>query len=228
MTNNCDKEKELQNLKAVIYNSSNFLLDATVLSECNTPTTCNASIIFSAIAVEAFISDMQLRLSLRGSIDEINKNETFKVLRDLLCQLEEERVQIRTKIQLMYYILTGNSIKKGMSPYQNFDLLIDLRNCLIHSKASLSSIDPDGYWKQDENKHHQLINRLVDAGAGDEDFLKCPDWKAITYNQPCAKWAVKSASAIIKHLVDVIPSESMQKALLRHFQQNQKKPFPLA
>jgi hypothetical protein len=68
---------------------------------------------------------------------------------NLLEQLEKDRVQARSKYLLASKLLPGHALDPGAPPYQDFSLLIDLRNALAHPRAQT---EPPRFLEQFENK----------------------------------------------------------------------------
>lgn len=165
-----------------------------------------AGVIFSALSVEAFINDVEAFMTIgRKSWGD----ERVDALSEILPDLERDRVQLKTKVQLFYYILTGKRIEKGNEPYQSFALLIDLRNRLVHGRPPMMHfVDSSAQCMPTDRK---FVERLIAAGAGSESFSKAPDWEAIAWSQNCSKWAFGAARNLISHLIMAFPSDNLKK-----------------
>jgi len=93
------------------------------------------SIIFSAASIEAFLNELPEMLSL---FPELHKAEAPQILTyvRLADETETSKGSIQTKYVLAYSVLSGKSCIKGERPYQDFSLLIEARNTLMHMKPS--------------------------------------------------------------------------------------------
>ena len=60
----------------------------------------------------------------------------FILFLTLADEIETNKGSIKLKYLLAYSILSGQACNKGSSTYQNFSLLIDARNGLMHMKPS--------------------------------------------------------------------------------------------
>lgn len=166
-----------------------------------------AGILFSALSVEAFLNDMT------SFLDRLqHPDERLKALTNLLPQLEEERVQIRTKVQLAYFILSGGSIDKSCDPFQSYSLLVDLRNRLTHGRPPEMQIV--NQIARSSPRDQKFIQRLVAAGAVKSSYLQAPDWESVSWNKSCSLWAYRVAVNMIYHLVDAIPDKHLRETFL--------------
>jgi len=163
-----------------------------------------AGVLFSALAVEAFLNDLAEFLDKPHSWGD----ERVDALAEILPELEKERAQIKTKVQLTYFILTGKRIGKGHDPYQSYSLLVDLRNRIVHGRpAVMQFVNRVAQAMPNDQK---FVERLIAAGAGDESYAKGPDWEAIAWNPKCAIWAHNTAFNMILHIVDAFPTENLR------------------
>jgi len=98
--------------------------------------------------------------------------------------------------------LVGKKLGKGVQPYQDFGLITDLRNALLHFKGN-KSYDPkitpeefhDSLIKKFENKNPKLLAEDMEAGS----WLHAIETKAI------ADWCCKTAAQIIVDFVSKTP-----------------------
>lgn len=160
-----------------------------------------AVIIFSALAVEAFLNDL---VGLAQFHVKDDAPETLKAFAAIMPDLDEQRVQIRARFLTAAYILSGKSPDKGSKLIQNLELLIRLRNELVHTKPEPI---PDLDNSQKINTPHKLIKPLMDQGviqlnpplspAFWRRWISCPD---------VAAWSFNVAVCACKHLVALLPA----------------------
>jgi len=86
------------------------------------------SVVFSVIALEAFIND----LGALAAISPQLRGPSTLILADIIEEIEADRGSIQSKMFLAKSILSGTPYDKGAQPYQDFSLLVALRNELVH------------------------------------------------------------------------------------------------
>jgi len=157
--------------------------------------------LFSALAVECFLSDFntlckQARLPWEaGDLD---------VIADLLDQMEESRLPIRAKYAFLYYALTRSGIPKGDITYQDFDLLIEVRDALAHYKSY--SIDSETTSLDSHPPRIQkLVTRLAKRKVIDGDTMEAQWANALDKSAHFSEWALKSAYGIMRLITEAAP-----------------------
>ena len=93
---------------------------------------CLASVIFSAMSTEAFINELQ-QLAVDAACDSAEPG-WVKVLGEVLEEAEDARVSIEFKYHIAKLVLSGQAFDKGSQPFQDFALLVSLRNHVVHAK----------------------------------------------------------------------------------------------
>lgn len=100
------------------------------------------------------------------------------------------------KYQLLLLFADQPRLEKGAEPYQSADLLIRLRNALIHYKSESVSADVEHrFTKGLRGRFHD--NRLTE-GSGN------PWWPDHALGAGCAKWAFESAEALADVVSDAV------------------------
>jgi hypothetical protein len=59
----------------------------------------------------------------------------LKALAEILIEAEESKASLKSKYQLTKFILSGEPFDTGAQIFQNFALLVDLRNTIVHAKS---------------------------------------------------------------------------------------------
>jgi hypothetical protein len=97
-------------------------------------------------------------------------------------------------------------LNKGAEPYQSFQLLVRLRNMLVHNK-------PEG-WTPDQFGPHNCIKQLVDKGIIP---LPPPDSRPHLLSLLCrpevAKWSYNVAVRMLKFVIDLVPAGGFRDSL---------------
>lgn len=157
------------------------------------------SIIFSALALEAFINEV---LSLAKDTKQSGETEAY--LDKLIDAIDESTSKKSTREKFMLASEALNSgFNKGENPYQNFADLFRLRDCLVHLK-------PEDRIEEGENGEvlylgRKLTERLRSKGI----FQKYTTLESITLLVSTAKaslWACNTASEMVNAILDKIPS----------------------
>jgi hypothetical protein len=170
------------------------------------------TIILSAIAVESFINELT-EFASNPSFTE-NEPSGIKVLGAILSDLEEQKSQIGAKIQLTYYILTRQQLKVGELPYQDFALLISIRNALVHKKPEkFHYLDSES--SEPEFEPHKFIKSLSERKVIElPSKAEVPQWYAHIHNPEVARWSYNIAVQMIKLIIDIVPAGRFKNRLL--------------
>jgi hypothetical protein len=161
-----------------------------------------AAIILSVIGFEAFLNEMVELASGPG-----NKPEEVKAFGAILEDLEQQKASIEVKVQVVYYIFKRQRLDKGRLPYQDFDLLIKIRNALVHKKPEKWSMVTD----EESFKPHKLVKRLVDRQVIPPPSQEAPPQLFIPLcSQDVAEWAYNVVIEMIHLLTDIIPSSNLK------------------
>lgn len=147
------------------------------------------AIMTSVASVEARINEFYLDATdnLLGSILDTGSQA---LLAELWKVVDEKRFPILQKYQIALAAIERSKFDTSTRPYQDVDLLIDLRNMLVHFKPE---------WDNDQKKHRQIEEKLKGR------FELNPFWpkdgpiffpfKCLSHG--CASWAVRSSMNFI-------------------------------
>jgi len=151
-----------------------------------------AAVILSAMTTEAFVNEFGYRLNALPRPTQVeNPNlQNWIDVGDILEQLEHERVQVKSKYLLASKLLPGEALQRGRQPYQDFAMLIDMRNDFVHAKAQTK---PPQYFEQ-------FVNRGWTYNAS-EDESKLVGWMNQLQTPQIACWACRSAYNIAWNFV---------------------------
>ena len=152
-----------------------------------------AAVVLAAMTTEAFVNELGYRLSALTRLTGVGNQhlQNWIDVGDLLEQLEHERVQVKSKYLLVSKLLPGEALRRDRKPYQDFAMLIDMRNDFVHAKAQTK---PPQYFKQ-------FVNRGWTYNvSGDE--IKLQGWMFQLQTPQVACWACQSAHAIARNFVE--------------------------
>jgi hypothetical protein len=106
------------------------------------------AIVFSVVGAEAFINEAFEVASQFGPGESEQKR--IEAFTELGRQIEESRGSLELKYQVARWIFAGEAFDRSAAPYQDFVLLIAVRNALVHYKfVDKVYTDADGALKMD-------------------------------------------------------------------------------
>jgi hypothetical protein len=157
------------------------------------------SIVFSALALEAFINEM---LSLAKDAKQSGSTDAcLDKLIDAIGESDSERKSTREKFMLTSEAL-DSIFNKGERPYQDFADLFRLRDCLVHLK-------PEDNIETDESGEinfsgRKLIERLRSRGIC-QQHTQIESITLLVSTANAAMWACNTASIMVNAILDKIP-----------------------
>lgn len=169
------------------------------------------SIVFSVIALESFLNDLEATAEVLSN--DRPSGKYARALRDLLQGLENERVPLREKFQSLMTFLASRSFNKGENPYQEFNLLMNLRNEIVHAKAAKVSIDKGNPL---DARPFSLVVALAERGLCIRpERFPTQSWSSyFRDDQRVAIWAHDTAVSMIISIYDNIPYNTLLKSVL--------------
>ena len=157
------------------------------------------SIVFSALALEAFINEL---LSLAKDAKQAGSTEAF--LDNLINSIDESDSNKKSTCEkfMLASEALGNGFKKGENPYQDFADLFRLRDCLVHLKQE------DRIETEDNGEVKYLGRMLTERLRSKDIFQQYTQLKSITLLVSTAKaafWACVTTSNMVNAILDKIP-----------------------
>jgi hypothetical protein len=147
------------------------------------------SIMISFASIEARINEFYLDATdnLLGSILD---NSEQNLLAELWKPLNEKKIQTLEKYQIALAAIKCDKFDTSKRPYQDVNLLKDLRNMLVHFKPE---------WDNDQKKHKNIEQKLqgrfkLNPFWPENDPIFFP-FKCLSHG--CASWAVRSTMNFI-------------------------------
>jgi hypothetical protein len=99
-----------------------------------------------------------------------------------------------------YFALTGRAVDQGTQPYQDFVLLVKLRNAFVHAKPISFALTPDA---QDTGIASQLCSRGVIAR---ESATRFGPWIRHVLCPEVVAWGYNTAVDVIRHITLLFPN----------------------
>jgi hypothetical protein len=165
------------------------------------------SIVFSVLTLEAFLNEMS-EMMLFPLPD---KPKVITVLAEFLQDAERSHASLESKFALANWILSKRKFDRGVQPYQDFSLLVRLRNDLVHFKVNdvFEEDGPEGLKNGAAplgNTHRNLINRFSDKNIlADNMSGKKVSWTALVRTKAVAEWSCRTAAYMITDFCTKVP-----------------------
>jgi hypothetical protein len=164
-----------------------------------------SAIILSVVSLEALIGELvEVVRGLLPNCPEDSRNRG-KALIDALELIEEGRGQLALKFQVAKFILSGSPYQTGASPYQNFDLLLEIRNGLVHPKAFSVKSDESGSAVDPLRKFREKLRSLEIIAEIPKENVMAP-FSTWVQTKAAARWACNTAVAMVHSLFEA-PAE---------------------
>ena len=154
------------------------------------------AVLLSAATLETFIAD--LALCARAGSQLSSTPSPVLALADTLDEVERSRGSVRLKYLMAKMILSRQPYDKGGKPYQDFDLLFDVRNAIIHHKPEKINKDP-----------HAIVVALAARG-----LCKRPDphtrssWLPHVSTRAIARWACNVVRDMVASITESFPKDA--------------------
>jgi hypothetical protein len=179
--------------------AKNGYLKASKGFEIHTQDDALVSIIFSALALEAFINEIPA-LAKCGKQDGSTEAFLDKLI-DAIEESNSEKKNTQHKFMLASEAL-NSGFKKGDKLYQNFADLFKLRDCLVHLK-------PEDIIEEGENGEIKYFGRkLLQNLRGKGIYLDTPAESIISKvsTAKAAFWACNTVSEMVNAILDKLPA----------------------
>ena len=144
--------------------------------------------------------------TLEGFINELTdysrwNNPAWEKWGAILYEAEQSNISTKCKYLLAAYVI-GKPFNPGAPPFQDFDLLIKLRNKLVHPKSLV-----------DDKVVEKVLKQIMGGAAFNSKYR--PD-SSLGYNDICsltvAEWACNTASKMIQAMLDKLPAGGTKEA----------------
>ena len=160
------------------------------------------ALVFSAIAVEAFLNELAEFAAGAGGVRGTD-HPALKALADTQAEAERSRGSLRLKFQLAAISLGGSPFEKGTPPYQDFDLLVSLRDALVHPKPVKVFFEDAGVRMQPDSLIKALAGRGLLPKADPRIGMPFHAWIS---PRAVSRWAINTAVACVLAVVEMLPS----------------------
>ena len=160
------------------------------------------SIIFSVVALEAFINELtELALDSRNYPQGL-EHPAVTTFGEFMTEAESSHASLESKFLLGNWILTGQQSDKGTTTYQDFILLVSLRNTLLHFKANPAFEQGT----RPEEVHQKLFNKFRSKNILAEDAqMSDGTWTFLVETKAVAEWSCRTAAQMVTVFCSRVP-----------------------
>jgi hypothetical protein len=160
------------------------------------------SLMFASLSIETFMNELVYHADVKstGKAHPLPSLQTFA---DVLTEMEQSKAPITSKILMGKFILSGESFDKGKNPYQDFALLVRLRNEITHQKAYEEFRVEDGkpaYKKRNILESFSGMNVLGKAYYQNQEVVT--NWLDEISTRAMAVWACGATAGIVNAMLD--------------------------
>src|SRR5258707_5137203 len=176
-----------------------------------------AGILFAAISAETFVNEIEFIAGL--NVQTFVTAPWLRALSALLEEAEESQASVLSKYQLAKFILSGETFPKGAVPFQDFALLVAIRNLTVHGKSEEAIVEKndsgDFVWTEPKIMQRLRSAKLVTLNTS---FLTiaAEEFKTSRFvtdvldeltSQTTAVWACRSAAGMVNSILDAVPND---------------------
>jgi hypothetical protein len=176
-----------------------------------------AGILFAAISAETFMNEFEF---IAGShVKHFGTPRWLGALSVLLEEAENSHATVLSKYQLAKFILSGETFPKGATPFQDFALLVEIRNLIVHGKSKEAIVEKndsgDFVWtnpkimqKLEGAKLVKLDTSFLSRAAEEHNVDRfVTDVLDELTSQTTAMWACTSAAGMVYGILDAVPND---------------------
>lgn len=173
------------------------------------------SIMFSVLALEAFINEAGALAKLVPTADRQKIIDGFSAV---MGELEERKESLLVKFHMALLVFSGSTWDEGSQPFQDFKLLISLRNAIAHTKADKweikiyeSNQDPNRPLDQYPKFIKQLCQKKII-----EPPVASGSWLEVLAQPDVADWACQIAKSVTEEFLKIVPDGYYKNSLAKH------------
>src|SRR5947209_15630431 len=170
------------------------------------------SVVLAAASLEGFINEA-LEVAEFPEGDEPSATKMIAAWIGVMVELEAARASLQSKYLMTKWIFSSEPFNKGGQPYQDFDLLLDLRNSIMHLKAVDRFRQIDGV--SERVKPLSIIERLRSRNILGESIAVPPlTFIDLICTRAVARWACTSAISMVTTIIEVAPPSALKSSLV--------------
>lgn len=170
------------------------------------------SIMFSVLALEAFINESG---SIARMLPTRKQEKILEGFASVMSELEDRKESLLVKYHMALLVFSGATWDEGAQPFQDFKLLLNLRNSIVHMKTDKWELDVsfDSPEKERELKQYpKFVSTLIQ-----KDLIDIPNkstsWLDAIAQPKVGKWACGTAEKVTAEFIRVVPDGHFKESL---------------
>jgi hypothetical protein len=172
------------------------------------------SIMFSVTALEAFINES---IALAELVPTPERQKVVEGYRAVMVELEERKEALLVKFHMGLLVFSGSTWDEGTQPFQDFKLLVTIRNHIVHMKAERweAELTSRGAVPRSLDQYPRFIQTLRQRKIIGIP-RSSPSWLQLINHKRVASWACETAAKITGGFVDAVPDGYYKESLKQH------------
>jgi hypothetical protein len=175
------------------------------------------SIMFCAVALEAFINES-------GALATMVPSENQAIVRgyaSVMAELEERKESILLKYKLALLVLTGSTWEEQDLLFQEFKLLVALRNEITHLKGDRWEVEVDLDDEDDDGRRRSASNypKFI-RSLHSKGIIALPtsfsSWVTLANDPKVAAWACRVTKDITHRVLTSVPEGKFKDELSKY------------
>jgi hypothetical protein len=171
------------------------------------------AVVFSAMALDGFINEVGACAAF--AITHYDEPPAVAALATVLAETESAHGSTEAKYMLAHLALTGQAYSRGTQPYQDFAVLVDARNALVHHKPErlvMRAGDADLVLQEAAVRRKLRDRQLLWEGDQVHGLTALTD---VMRTRAVARWALDTAWAMMQSIHEIIPDSECRKLIAR-------------
>jgi len=152
------------------------------------------ALLLAAASSEAFLNEFCEYVPLIYQAHRVAMPPALASCVDILNDLEGSRISVTTKYLYASRVLGDKGFNAGQNPYQDFRLLVDLRNAIMHMRVAR------------DNVARRATDVLIGRGLARPAIAPTLSWFDCLKTSAVAQWAHESAFALIVSFLQMVPA----------------------
>jgi hypothetical protein len=171
------------------------------------------ALLFAAAAFEAFVNELDELAAGTGGTRGV-EDPRIKSLAEVLGEAEESKASTRLKYLLAGVALQGTPFDRGAQPWQDLELLIRIRDSIVHLRPIRFQMGDKGFSTTGDKLIQQLRERRLLPTLPDAHVMFYLQWLA---PRSVARWAVNTAVRAVMTIVAALPEGEFKQAVLPQY-----------
>ena len=168
------------------------------------------AIMFSVSALEAFINES---VELGRIVPTAERQKAVQSYVAVMSELEERKEALLIKFHMGMLVFSGSTWDEGAQPFQDFKLLVTVRNHIVHMKADRweSKLTPRGPEPRSLGQYPKFIAALQQKSLVGKPLSRT--WLALVNDKRVARWACETAAKITRSFAEGVPDGYFKQSL---------------